>query len=178
MPPLSIKLWFIKQFGKELYKSWEAMNFMRTKFPKRGSTVKITERIFGGPQVQQLLNLLKLKALFTIVFCSKNGVMLFSLFKMSVVFLRNIDSYIQFLVKDLITKFWKTAVLCHLKFISSILIQNFSLKICLMYLMNTERDNQEIIDIEARYKGKFYCWCLLCDSKFVSYKRSCMSKRL
>ena len=54
LPPLQIKLSIIKQFVKALDKNCDAMNFLKTKFPKL-SSAKVTEGVFNGPQLRQLL---------------------------------------------------------------------------------------------------------------------------
>ena len=54
LPPLQIKLDLTKQFVKALDKYCHAMNFLKTKFPKL-SSAKVTEGVFIGPQLRQLL---------------------------------------------------------------------------------------------------------------------------
>ena len=54
LPSLHIKLGLIKQFVKTLDKDCDAMNFLKAKFPKL-SFAKVTEGVFIGPQLRQLL---------------------------------------------------------------------------------------------------------------------------
>ena len=53
LPPLHIKLGLIKQFVKAIDKDCDAINFLKTKFPKL-SSAKVTG-VFIGPQLRQLL---------------------------------------------------------------------------------------------------------------------------
>ena len=54
LPSLHKKSGLIKQFVKALDKDCDAMNFLKTKFPKL-SSAKVTEGVFIGPQLRQLL---------------------------------------------------------------------------------------------------------------------------
>ena len=168
-PPLYIKLSLIKQFVKALDKDCDAKNFLKTKFPKLCSA-KVTECVFIGPQLRQLLLNQHLHDT-----SSKSSMLSFQ--NACNGFLgRHKAANFESLIKNMKAH----GVICHSNFTLWILIFIFSL--CDVSDEHDERFHQEISEIESRYKGKpspsllaDYCWTLVRYSK-SSHRRSSVMK--
>ena len=180
MPPLHIKLGLIKQFVKALDKECDAMIYLKAKFSKL-SDAKVSEGIFVGPQVRQLLLDDKFENSMTTVqrqaWCSFRNVVNGFLGK------NKVENY-ESVVKELIKNYKK--LLC-----------NMSLKVHFLHSHlnffpenmsdvsdeHGEQFHQEISEMEARYKGKpspallaDYCWTLVRDAKVSKHRRSSKAK--
>ena len=165
---------------KALAKDCDAMNFLKRKFPKL-SSAKVTEGVFIGPQLRELL------------FDQHFDDTLIPVQKVAWLSLRNIyngflgrhkAANFEFLIKNMMKNYESLGCNMSLKlnFMGSHL--NFSPEnMCDVSDEHCEQFHQEISEVENRFKGKpspslladYCCWTLVLDSK-SSHRRSSVMK--
>lgn len=180
LPPLHIKLGLIKQLVKALDKEQPMFKFLQDKFP-RLSTAKISEGVFVGPQIRELLldkdfeetmNGLELTAWrsFKQVCCGFLG--------------KHRDvNYVEH-VNSLLHSYNELGCKMSLKlhFMHSHL-SFFPPNLGDISDEHSERFHQDIATMEKRYKGKWspnmladFCWMLQRDNGEADYKRKSLTK--
>lgn len=180
LPPLHIKLGLVKQYVKALDRDRPAFKFLLQKFPKL-SVAKVTEGVFVGPQIRQLLLADEFEH-------TMSGLELAAWRSF-----KNVCT--GFLGKQRHPKY--TELIDQLLHSYQVLGCNMSLK---MHFLDShlsffppnladvsdehgERFHQDITTMEKRYKGKWspamladFCWMLQRDQPGKTYKRKSTAK--
>ena len=181
LPALHIKLGVMKQFVKAMNKDKPAFQYIRNKFPKL-SEAKVTEGIFVGPQIRQLM----IDKHFENTLDPSELAAWSSFKEICLNFLgNNRSSNYSNLVDHLLSSFqiMKCNMSLKLHFLHSHL-QFFPENLGAVSDEHGERFHQEISTMEKRYRGKWspsmladFCWMLRRDQS-TTHKRQSKVKHM